>query len=76
MAAIKLLQIKFRNYKQFYWNKMVDVLNWATLIDIKPFFAKFDIRTNTIFGLLDNQEIFLVKNFILMNVINYNTYDK
>jgi hypothetical protein len=37
---------------------MVDVLNWVTLIDIKPFFAKFDIRTNTIFGLLDNQEIF------------------
>jgi tRNA (Thr-GGU) A37 N-methylase len=28
----------------------------APLIDIKPLFAKFDIRTNTIFGCLNDQE--------------------
>jgi tRNA-Thr(GGU) m(6)t(6)A37 methyltransferase TsaA len=36
--------------------EMVDMLNGTPLIDIKPFFSKFDNRTNTKSGWLDNQE--------------------
>lgn len=32
------------------------MLNTTPLIDIKPFFAKFDNRTNTKFGWLDDPE--------------------
>lgn len=35
--------------------EMVDMLNGTPLIDIKPFFSKFDNRTNTKSGWLDNQ---------------------
>jgi tRNA (Thr-GGU) A37 N-methylase len=34
--------------------EVVDMLNTTPLIDIKPFFAKFDNRTNTKFGWLDD----------------------
>ena len=33
--------------------EMVDILNGSPLIDIKPFFSKFDNRTNTKSGWLD-----------------------
>jgi len=35
--------------------EMVDILNKTPLIDIKPFYSKFDNRTNTKSGWLDNQ---------------------
>lgn len=36
--------------------EMVDMLNGTPLIDIKPFFSKFDNRTNTKSGWLENQK--------------------
>lgn len=50
-STVKLLSIE----NNIIHIEMVDMLNGTPLIDIKPFFAKFDNRTNTKSGWLDNQ---------------------
>ncbi len=42
--------------------EMVDMLNGTPLIDIKPFFSKFDNRTNTKSGWLENRQNIPIKN--------------
>lgn len=44
--------------------EMVDMLNNTPLIDIKPFFSKFDNRLKTKSGWLDNQENILIKDLV------------
>lgn len=51
LSTVKLLGIE----NNVIHIEMVDMLNGTPLIDIKPFFAKFDNRTNTKSGWLDNQ---------------------
>jgi tRNA (Thr-GGU) A37 N-methylase len=50
LSKVKLSGIE----NNFIHLEVVDMLNTTPLIDIKPFFAKFDNRTNTKFGLLDD----------------------
>ena len=52
LSTVKLLGIE----NNVIHIEMVDMLNGTPLIDIKPFFSKFDNRTNTKSGWLDNQE--------------------
>jgi len=52
LSTVKLLGIE----NNVIHIEMVDMLNGTPLIDIKPFFSKFDNRTNTTSGWLDNQE--------------------
>jgi len=51
LSTVKLLGIE----NNIIHIEMVDMLNGTPLIDIKPFFSKFDNRTNTKSGWLDNQ---------------------
>lgn len=51
LSTVKLLGIE----KNIIQIEMVDMLNGTPLIDIKPFFEKFDNRTGTKSGWLDNQ---------------------
>ena len=51
LSTVKLLGIE----NNVIHIEMVDMLNGTPLIDIKPFFSKFDNRTNTKSGWLDNQ---------------------
>jgi tRNA-Thr(GGU) m(6)t(6)A37 methyltransferase TsaA len=51
LSTVKLLGIE----KNIIHIEMVDMLNGSPLIDIKPFFAKFDNRKNTKAGWLDKQ---------------------
>lgn len=48
---------------------MVDMLNGTPLVYIKPFFSKFDNRTNTKSRWVDNQGKFPFKHFVPMNVL-------
>jgi len=57
-STVKLLGIE----NNIIHIEMVDMLNKTPLIDIKPFFSKFDNRTNTKSGWLDNQEDILNKD--------------
>lgn len=52
LSTVKLLEIE----KNVIHIEMLDMLNGTPLIDIKPFFSKFDNRTNTKSGWLDNQK--------------------
>lgn len=52
LSTVKLLGIE----NNIIHIEMVDMLNRSPLIDIKPFFAKFDNRENTKAGWLDNQK--------------------
>ena len=52
LSTVKLLRIE----NNVIHIEMVDMLNGTPLIDIKPFFSKFDNRTNTKSGWLDDQE--------------------
>jgi len=52
LSTVKLLEIQ----NNVIHIEMVDMLNGTPLIDIKPFYSKFDNRTNTKSGWLDNQE--------------------
>ncbi len=52
LSTVKLLGIE----NNIIHIEMVDMFNGTPLIDIKPFFSKFDNRTNTKSGWLDNQE--------------------
>ena len=51
LSTVKLLGIE----NNIIHIEMVDMLNGTPLIDIKPFFSKFDNRANTQSGWLDNQ---------------------
>ncbi len=51
LSTVKILEIKHNVIHV----EMVDMLNETPLIDIKPFFSKFDNRANTKSGWLDNQ---------------------
>ncbi|WP_338357974.1 tRNA (N6-threonylcarbamoyladenosine(37)-N6)-methyltransferase TrmO [Yeosuana marina] len=51
ISTVKILEIKHN----VIHIEMVDMLNGTPLIDIKPFFSKFDNRTDTKSGWLDNQ---------------------
>ncbi len=51
LSTVKLLGIE----NNVIHIEMVDMLNGTPLIDIKPFYSKFDNRTNTTSGWLDNQ---------------------
>ena len=51
LSTVKLLGIE----NNVIHIEMVDMLNGTPLIDIKPFFSKFDNRTNTKSGWLENQ---------------------
>ena len=51
-STVKLLKIE----NNIIHIEMVDMLNETPLIDIKPFFSRFDNRTNTKSGWLDKQE--------------------
>ena len=51
LSTVKLLKIE----KNCIHIEEVDMLNGTPLIDIKPFFSKFDNRKNTKSGWLDNQ---------------------
>ncbi|MBK5208015.1 MAG: tRNA (N6-threonylcarbamoyladenosine(37)-N6)-methyltransferase TrmO [Flavobacteriaceae bacterium] len=57
LSTVKLLGIE----NNVIHIEMVDMLNGTPLIDIKPFFSKFDNRTNTKSGWLDNQGIITIK---------------
>lgn len=57
-STVKLLGIE----NNIVHIEMVDMLNGTPLIDIKPFFSKFDNRINTKSGWLDNQENILIRN--------------
>lgn len=57
LSTVKLLGIE----NNLIHIEMVDMLNGTPLIDIKPFFSKFDNRKNTKSGWLDNQENISVK---------------
>ena len=52
LSTVKLLGIE----NNIIHIEMVDMFNGTPLIDIKPFFSKFDNRKNTKSGWLDNQE--------------------
>ena len=58
LSTVKLLKID----NNVIHIEMVDMLNESPLIDIKPFFSKFDNRTNTKSGWLDNQMNIPIKN--------------
>ncbi|MFA5300115.1 MAG: tRNA (N6-threonylcarbamoyladenosine(37)-N6)-methyltransferase TrmO [Lutibacter sp.] len=51
LSTVKLLGIE----NNVIHIEMLDMLNGTPLIDIKPFFSKFDNRTNTKSGWLNNQ---------------------
>ena len=51
LSTVKLLGIQ----NNVIHIEMVDMLNGTPLIDIKPFYSKFDNRTNTKSGWLDNR---------------------
>jgi len=51
LSTVKLLGIE----NNVIHIEMVDMLDGTPLIDIKPFYSKFDNRTNTTSGWLDNQ---------------------
>ena len=51
LSTVKLLGIE----NNIIHIEMVDMFNGTPLIDIKPFFSKFDNRTNTKSGWLDNE---------------------
>ena len=57
-STVKLLGIE----NNIIHIEMVDMLNETPLIDIKPFFSKFDNRANTKSGWLDNQKIISVRD--------------
>lgn len=57
LSTVKLLEIE----NNIIHIEMVDMLDESPLIDIKPFFAKFDNRRNTKAGWLDNQDNIPIK---------------
>lgn len=57
-STVKLLGIE----NNFIHIEMVDMLNGTPLIDIKPFYSKFDNRKNTKSGWLDNQKNLLISD--------------
>lgn len=57
-STVKLLEIE----NNIINIETVDMLNGTPLIDIKPFFSKFDNRTNTKSGWLDNQGNIAIKD--------------
>jgi len=58
LSTVKLLGVE----NNIIHIEMVDMLNETPLIDIKPFFSKFDNSTNTKSGWLDNQENILTRD--------------
>lgn len=58
MSTVKLLKIE----ENILYIEMVDILDGTPLIDIKPFFSKFDNRTDTKSGWLDNQHDLNIEN--------------
>lgn len=57
-STVKLLGIE----NNFIHIEMVDMLNGTPLIDIKPFYSKFDNRKNTKSGWLDHQKNLLISD--------------
>lgn len=57
-STVKLLEIE----NNFIHIEMVDMLNGTPLIDIKPFYSKFDNRKKTKSGWLDNQKNLLISD--------------
>ena len=58
LSTVKLLSIE----DNILHIEMVDMLNGSPLIDIKPFFSKFDNRFNTVSGWLENQSEVSIDN--------------
>jgi tRNA (adenine37-N6)-methyltransferase len=58
LSTVKLLSIE----GNIIHIEMVDMLNGTPLIDIKPFYSKFDNRLNTQSGWLENQNNITQKN--------------
>lgn len=56
--------------------EMVDMLNGTPSIDTKPFFLSLTIEQIQNLDGWKIRKISPLKNFVLMNVLNYNTNDK